>query len=53
MFSNFVSLDNALWRDQLSGGGAMIAPAIPASSLYHLYLAMTEVLRLDPDRLRD
>lgn len=46
LFANFVSRDHALWHDQFSGAGAMIAPAIPASSLYHLYLAITEVIRL-------
>lgn len=48
MFANFVSLDHALWQDQLSGEGKMIASTIPASSLYHLYLAITEVLRVFP-----
>ncbi len=46
LFGNFVSREHALWHDQFSGTGAMIAPAIPASSLYHLYLAISEVLRL-------
>lgn len=48
MFAHFVSLDHALWQDQLSGAGKMIASSIPASSLYHLYLAITEVLRVFP-----
>ncbi|NIA71780.1 hypothetical protein HBA54_24600 [Pelagibius litoralis] len=49
MFTHFVSFDHALWQDQLDGDGKMIAPAIPASSLYHLFLALAEVLRVLPD----
>ena len=52
MFRHFVSRDHALWRDQLGGDGRMIATSIPASSLYHLYLAITEVMRVTPDGLR-
>lgn len=47
-FTHFVGLDHALWRDQLDGAGAMIAKAVPASSLYHLFLAIVEVLRVSP-----
>ena len=52
MFAGFVSFDHALWQDQLDGAGRMIAPAIPASSLYHLFLAMAETLRVMPNRAR-
>lgn len=48
MFAHFVSLDHGLWQDQLSGSGRMIAPAIPASSLYHLFLAIVEAIRVLP-----
>lgn len=48
MFQHFVSRDHALWRDQLGGNGKMIADSIPASSLYHLYLAIIEVMRVTP-----
>ncbi len=47
-FTHFAGLDHALWRDQFDGAGAMIAKAVPASSLYHLFLAIAEVLRVWP-----
>ncbi|WP_299399957.1 AGE family epimerase/isomerase [Pelagibius sp.] len=47
-FTHFVGLDHALWQDQFDGAGAMIAKAVPASSLYHLFLAIAEVLRVWP-----
>ncbi len=49
MFTRFVSLDHALWQDQLDGAGKVIAPGIPASSLYHLFLAVAETLRVVPE----
>lgn len=48
MFTDFVSFDHALWQDQLDGAGKVIAPGIPASSLYHLFLAIAETLRMAP-----
>jgi mannose/cellobiose epimerase-like protein (N-acyl-D-glucosamine 2-epimerase family) len=36
-----------LWMDQLDGEGAAIAKAVPASIFYHLFLAFSELLRLE------
>jgi mannose/cellobiose epimerase-like protein (N-acyl-D-glucosamine 2-epimerase family) len=36
------------WRDRLGAGDAVLDDHIPASSLYHLFLAFAELLRLAP-----
>jgi N-acylglucosamine 2-epimerase/mannose-6-phosphate isomerase len=36
------------WQDRFAEGWAPIAPDIPASILYHLMLAFSELLRLEP-----
>lgn len=36
------------WIDQFDENGAPLAQAVPASILYHLFLAFAEVLRLEP-----
>jgi mannose/cellobiose epimerase-like protein (N-acyl-D-glucosamine 2-epimerase family) len=38
-----------LWIDQFDGQGRPTAKAVPASIFYHLFLAFSEVLRLEPD----
>lgn len=38
--------DTGLWREQLQRDGAPIRDTVPATSLYHLFLALTEVLRV-------
>lgn len=35
------------WTDELDGAGAPVAKAIPASTLYHIFLAFTEMLRVE------
>jgi mannose/cellobiose epimerase-like protein (N-acyl-D-glucosamine 2-epimerase family) len=40
-----------LWIDQFDGDGAPIDAPVPASCVYHLFLAFSEVLRLE-DRIR-
>ena len=40
-----------LWIDQFDGQGAPMTGAVPASIVYHLFLAFSELLRLEP-RLR-
>jgi len=37
-----------LWVDQFDGNGAPISKAVPASCVYHLFLAFAELLRLEP-----
>jgi mannose/cellobiose epimerase-like protein (N-acyl-D-glucosamine 2-epimerase family) len=36
------------WIDQFDGNGAPLARVVPASILYHLFLAFAELLRLQP-----
>lgn len=35
------------WWDQYDGGGRLLAATVPASSLYHLWVAFMELLRLE------
>ncbi|MEQ1808393.1 MAG: AGE family epimerase/isomerase [Terricaulis sp.] len=37
-----------LWIDQFDGKGAPMVSAVPASILYHIFLAFSEVLHLEP-----
>lgn len=46
LFRHYVSADHAVWRDQLTRDGRDLATHIPASTLYHLFLAMAEVSRV-------
>lgn len=41
-----------LWMDRLDGDGNAIAKAVPASIFYHLFLAFSELLRLEPELTR-
>lgn len=36
------------WQDHFDGDGAPIATTIPAATFYHLFLAFSELLRLEP-----
>jgi len=38
--------DTGLWREHLQSDGTPIRDTVPATSLYHLFLALTEVLRV-------
>lgn len=44
----FSGLNPGLWRDQFDAAGVCMASAAPASTLYHLFGAFAEVLRLEP-----
>ncbi len=37
-----------LWTDQFDGDGKPLTTAVPASCVYHLFLAFSEMLRLEP-----
>jgi len=37
-----------LWVDQFSADGAPMSTAVPASCVYHIFLAFAELLRLEP-----
>jgi len=49
LFRHYLRWDDALLRDQLSADGSRMAPTIPASSLYHLWVAQSETVRVVGD----
>jgi len=49
-FSSHLDPESPVWRDQLDRGGEEISRHIPASSLYHLFLCLAEVMRVLGDR---
>jgi mannose/cellobiose epimerase-like protein (N-acyl-D-glucosamine 2-epimerase family) len=46
LFDCHILGDTGLWREQLERDGTPIRDTVPATSLYHLFLALTEVLRV-------
>jgi len=49
LFRTFAGLEIPRWREQVDRDGGLIRPGMPASSLYHLYLAVAEAVRVLPD----
>ncbi|MEQ8356162.1 MAG: AGE family epimerase/isomerase [Kiloniellaceae bacterium] len=47
-FDVFASLDHPRWREQVDRDGKLIREGMPASSLYHLFLAVAEAIRVLP-----
>jgi len=48
LFATFAGLETPRWREQVDREGQVIREGMPASSLYHLYLAVAEAVRLLP-----
>jgi len=49
LFEHFLAAPRqGLWIDRLDAGGAPRSGSVPASSFYHLFLALSELLRLEP-----
>ena len=48
LFTTFADLDRPDWREQVDRNGKVIREGMPASSLYHLYLATAEAVRVLP-----
>lgn len=46
LFACHLQDDSGLWREHLSRTGAPLRDTVPATSLYHLFLALSEVLRV-------
>jgi mannose-6-phosphate isomerase len=46
LFTTFASLERPDWREQVDCDGRLIRAGMPASSLYHLYLAVAEAVRV-------
>lgn len=46
MFRDYLSADHGVWCDHIDANGQKIIADIPASSLYHLFVALSEWLRL-------
>jgi len=49
LFTTFAGLDRPDWREQIDRDGEVIRPGMPSSSLYHLYLACAEAVRVLPE----
>jgi len=39
-------MDKGVWHEHLNQDGQLIRDNVPATSLYHLFIALTEVLRV-------
>ena len=48
MFRTFAGLDSPRWREQVDREGKLLRDGMPASSLYHLFLAVAEAVRVLP-----
>lgn len=46
LFDCHLMADTGLWHEQLERDGTPIRDTVPATSLYHIFLALTEVLRV-------
>lgn len=46
LFTTFAGLDRPVWREQVDRDGRLLREGMPASSLYHLYLAAAEAVRV-------
>lgn len=46
LFGLYLAVGNGAWQDHLDAAGHGFAETAPASSLYHLFLCLTEVLRV-------
>lgn len=45
IFENYFIPDTGIWNDQLDMAGRKVSTSVPATSLYHLFLAFAETLR--------
>lgn len=45
IFNNYLMPDNGVWNEQLDAAGKPVSTFVPATSLYHLFLAFAEALR--------
>ena len=45
IFDNYFFPDTGIWNDQIDTAGKKVSEFVPATSLYHLFLAFTETLR--------
>ncbi|MDG2312423.1 MAG: AGE family epimerase/isomerase [Alphaproteobacteria bacterium] len=46
IFKFYIPMDKGVWHEHLNQDGQLIRDNVPATSLYHLFLALTEVLRV-------
>lgn len=49
LFTRYLARSRGLWTDQIDANGKAIAGNVPASTLYHVFLAFAEVLRVSGD----
>ncbi len=45
IFDNYFFPDTGIWNDQIDTAGKKVSTTVPATSLYHLFLAFAETLR--------
>ncbi len=45
IFANYLIPDTGIWNDQIDAKGRKVSESVPATSLYHLFLAFAETLR--------
>lgn len=45
IFDNYLISDTGIWNDQLDAAGKPVSTFVPATSLYHLFLAFAETLQ--------
>lgn len=48
LFRTFAGLDHPRWREQVDREGRLLRDGMPSSSLYHLFLAVVEAIRVLP-----
>lgn len=53
LFETFADLGGAQWREQVDRDGTLLRPGMPSSSLYHLFLAAAEAIRVLPEARSD
>ena len=46
VFDHYFTAGGGIWNDQLDAARAPVSQSVPATSLYHLFLAFSETLRL-------
>ncbi|MGP1394164.1 MAG: AGE family epimerase/isomerase [Inquilinaceae bacterium] len=46
LFQDFLHVEHGVWRDQLDREGRELSDTIPASTLYHLFVCLTEAMRV-------
>ena len=46
IFKFYIPTDKGVWHEHLDQDGLLLRENVPATSFYHIFLALTEVLRV-------